>query len=161
MSIRFVIVTCILLMLVTSLFSTADCAEESQPKSRYYIAVRATLSTSKIIRVFGATNLPSGSVLTVHIYDFLGTGSHIYNQETVAAVGDNGIFRVEAKAKNDNSFKRNMLCEVVFMPTDHRQPQGVISEVGKGGERLGTAFENPQVGCTNRVRCLQDLTVVQ
>ncbi len=42
------------------------------PAVGYYIAIRAKLYTEEDIWLFGASNLPPGSILVVNIYDFIG-----------------------------------------------------------------------------------------
>lgn len=131
------------------------------PAVRYYIAVRAELNGPDEVDIFGASNLPPGSRLTVSLYDFLGQGSRILNSETVAAVGANGLFRLQIHPKKGATFRTNEICGVVFFPTYPEQPENVLRAVGRTGERLGNAWENPQIDGNPRVKGLNTLTVIQ
>ncbi len=134
---------------------------QSLPAVGYYIAVRATLNGSEQIDLFGASNLPAGSILGVNISDFRGTGSKVFNDETTVAVGKNGLFRSATRPKRGDLFRRNMICDVMFCPTYSNQPASVIKVVGKAGERLGKWDANPQLEGSPRVTCLAATTIVQ
>lgn len=135
--------------------------EKRLREDRYYIAVRVTLVHSEKIDVFGATNLPRGAILGVHVVDFLGQGSQTLTDETVVVVPEGGVFRVEVQPKKGMTFRRNMICDVAFAPAYPKQPANVIAAVGKRGEYLGDPFKNPQNVGNNRMGMLVATTVIQ
>ncbi len=123
----------------------------------YYIAVRAELNGNEI-DIFGASNLPPGSILGILIYQFL--GSNVANDETNVVVGDDGLFRTAIHSKKGVQFRHSMVCDVVFAPTYPRQPAEVLKVVGKVGERLGKWDSNPQLDGNPRVTTLYTQTIV-
>ena len=127
----------------------------------YYLAVRAELDGRGVVNVFGASNLPAGSILWISVYDFIGEGSSVLNDEADVPVGSDGLFRVAVRAKSRRSFKRNYICSVTFVPTYPQQPAEALEIVGKTGEHLGDPFKNPQIVGNFRVQMLDATTVVQ
>ncbi len=151
----------ILIITFVNKFPAQDSSSACLSAVGYYIAVRATLNSEDQIDLFGASNLPPGSILGVQTYDFLGQGARVLNDDVSVMVGKDGLFRAAIHPKKVNSFRRNMICDVIFMPTYPRQPAAVIKVVGKAGEHLRTAVANPQVEGNPRVSILRDATVVQ
>jgi hypothetical protein len=98
---------------------------------------------SEIVALKRASNLPPGSILIVNIYDYFGEGSKIFNSEVTAIVDNRGFFEATIAPKKGMSFRINLICDVVFMPRDPKQPAEVIRTVGRRGERLGFP-DNPQ-----------------
>jgi hypothetical protein len=127
----------------------------------YYVALRATLNHEQLVDVFGATNLPPGSVLQVSIINYIGQGGHPVSVHALAKVPEAGVFRIELRAKKGLKFQRNMVCDVVFSPADPNQPGHVLDVVGRAGEALGDPQRNPQLTGTPRVQVLDATTVVQ
>ncbi len=127
---------------------------------RYYITAKTMLITEDTVSVFGASNLPAGSVLILYVYDYIGEGSRIFNEETRVAVGNDGLFETAIHPKGSLKFRTNMVCDVVFGPDYPGQPKNVIEIIGHAGERLGSAATNPQVYGNSRVTGLADLTIV-
>jgi len=127
----------------------------------YYIAVRASINGPDEIDVFGASNLPPGSELTVDVSDFIGEGSQSLNQEVTVRVGPEGLFRFRVRPQKGKAFRRNLPCLISFQPTYPQQPEKVLSIVGRMGEHLGNPWENPQLDGNPRVKTLQALTPVQ
>ncbi|MGD0922004.1 MAG: hypothetical protein ABSA70_09605 [Terriglobia bacterium] len=126
----------------------------------YYIAVRASLVDDQLVALFGASNLPPGSILWVVLTDFTGAGPKTVNGETNATVGKDGLFRVEIHPKMGEVFRHKIVCDVIFAPTDPAQPPNVIKVVGKTGGRLGDWRKNPQVDGNERVSRLVTTTIV-
>jgi hypothetical protein len=126
----------------------------------YYMAATARVQDDDLIYVFGASNLPPGSILTIHIYDFIGEGSHILNEDATATVGSDGVFRVGVKAAKQAKFKINQVCDVVFSSNYPKQLASVIKIVGKAGENLGNTGTNPQVQDNGTVRLLDTAVAV-
>lgn len=129
------------------------------PKIGFFIATGyARLQSPDEAYIFGATNLPSGSVLMVMCYDFIGQGSHIVSKETKLAVAANGQFQVSLAAKQPYQFKNNMICSVSFDAWD--QPAAVLKITGRHGERLGTPTTNSQIGIYSGGQYLEAITVL-
>ncbi len=139
----------------------ARANEASNETRRYYILAKAMLITEETVYVFGASNLPAGSVLVVYVYDCIGEGATL-NDETRAAVGKDGLFEVDIRPnKAGLKFRADMVCTVVFEPTYPRQPENVIKVVGAAGEHLGSRAENPEIEGNSRVTALVDFTVIR
>jgi len=134
---------------------------EKRPVLRYYIATKVMLATPQVVTVFGASNLPPGSVLVVHISDYIGEGSRLFNDETRVVVGEDGLFKAEIWVKKGLKFRTNMVCDVVFGPGDPPQPDGVIKVVGANGENLWLNGPNPQIQGNEKGAMLLDYTVVR
>jgi len=132
-----------------------------RPSVRFYITTKAMLSSPEVVSIFGASNLPPGSVLTVYLYDYIGEGSQIFNTETRVVVGQDGLFKTVIGPKPGLSFRTNLVCDVVFSPTYPPQPKGVTQVVGRAGEQLGTNSTNPQIQGNDRLTMLADMTVVR
>ena len=109
----------------------------------------------------GASNLPPGSVLVVYISDYIGEGSRIFNDETRAVVGEDGLFDAHIQVKKGMEFRTNMVCDVVFGPRYPPQPVRVIKVVGTNGENLWLNSPNPQLQGNEKGAMLADDTVVQ
>jgi hypothetical protein len=99
---------------------------------RYWLC---ELQTPDDAYIFGATNLPSDSVLRVTCSDFIGQGSHIVSKDTKVTVAQNGLFQVSVAPKQSYKFKSNMICDVAFHAWD--QPAAVLKLTGRHGEKLG------------------------
>lgn len=129
-----------------------------RPEIGYYIVAQARLIAPDSVYVFGASNLPAGSVLTVSIYDYLGNGSRTFAQHETA-VGARGLFRITVGPRPNLAFRENMLCDVVFRAAP--QPAPVTEAVGRNGQRLGTLGVNPEVGQYSGGQYLGELTAVE
>jgi hypothetical protein len=141
--------------------TSQQAASRSAPEPmRYYIMAKASLWNEKSLRIYGASNLPPGSVVEIYISDFLGQGSSILNDEVFATVGADGLFHAEAHAKQNKTFHLSQLCQISFAPNDPRQPRSVVEVVGRLGEHLGRADDNPQIDGNSRVTTLEMTTVV-
>ena len=130
---------------------------------RYYIATRARLQGPELVYIFGATNLPPGSVLVVYLYDCNGReGSEPLNDEVRTVVKGDGLFEVEVHPKRILQERDSLACEVVFAPNDPAQPKNVVRVVGRTGRCLGNEANNPQVrnNSTGTGGMLIDVTVV-
>lgn len=130
------------------------------PVARYYITTKVMLASPQAVSVFGASNLPPGSVLLVYLYDYIGEGSRVFNEETRVRVREDGLFEIAIHPKEGLSLRTNLVCDVVFMPNYPPQPQSVIKVVGAAGEYLGSNATNPQIEGNSKVTGLVDLTVV-
>jgi hypothetical protein len=139
--------------------SKSDAGES--PAVRYYITTKAMLASPEAVSIFGASNLPPGSVLFVYIYDYIGEGSTVFNEETPVRVGEDGLFKVVIHPKEGLSLRTNLVCAVDFMPTDPSQPESVTKVVGAVGEYLGSRSTNPQIEGNSRITTLGDVTVVR
>ena len=128
---------------------------------RYYIMTKAMLITDETVSVFGASNLPAGSVLTVHVNDYIGEGSTTLNDEARAVVAKDGLFQVAIHPRNPLKFRTNMVCSVVFEPHDPGQPRAVINVVGPDGQHLGSHETNPEALDYPTGTLLVDYTVVR
>jgi hypothetical protein len=123
----------------------------------YYIAIHARLQTDTDVWVFGASNLPSGSIITFRVYDMSGKP---VSQDAMATVGDDGLFRVDLRPKKGSIFRPRMECDAVFETLYPKQPAEVLKMVGKHGENLGTTGDNPQVQDNSRIKLLSAEVVV-
>jgi hypothetical protein len=136
-------------------------AEQARlPLVRYYIVAKARLQYPKLVWIFGASNLPPGSVISAHVYDFLGIGNRRLSQDAAVAVGKNGLFEMELHPINGLEFRNNTICTLVFQPTAPGQPSSVLKVVGKRGENLGMTGDNPLVSDNSRNKLLYVVTAV-
>jgi len=139
-----------LLSLISLLFIVPG-GIQTEPKSlrapTYYIATRVTYDGDpNEMRVVGASNLPPGASLSVHVYRFIGEGGSRINENASAVVGKEGLFEVTLHPISGNKFQHNLACDVVFMTqTNPPQPASVLAVVGTHGEQLGFP-KNPQTG---------------
>jgi len=163
--------------------NSPDGARAVEPAPiRYYITTKAMLIDPEVVSIFGASNLPPGSVLLVYIYDYIGEGSKVFNEETRVRMGEDGLFKVTiqpkeglkffgpalnailrgelVRPKDASDFGRSMVCSVSFSPNYPPQPESVIKVVGDAGENLGSNATNPQIAGNSRVTDLQNWTVV-
>lgn len=147
------------------LLRAAEQRHAPRPRLRavgYYIALRATLKGSDEVDLFGATNLPKGSLLTVYVADYVGRGGAIITPQPdcVVIVGRGGLFRKMLRPRAGLSFRVGMICGAGFGGNHPRQPAGVVRVAGRHGERLGDPRMNPQLDGDYRVTILDALTVV-
>jgi hypothetical protein len=130
------------------------------PRIGFFIAIGyARLQTPDDAYIFGATNLPSNSVLRVTCSDFIGQGSHIVSKDTKVTVAQNGLFQVSVAPKQSYKFKSNMICDVAFHAWD--QPAAVLKFTGRHGEKLGKPGVNSQVGIYSGGQYLEAVTVLR
>jgi len=147
--------------------AAATAAGVGTEPTRYYITARARLVTPDKVSLFGASNLPAGSVLTVYIYDpfgpsapgIVGPGPAI-NNEVRVCVNRHGLFEGSVRPKGKLRFRANMVCQVRFQPNYPPQPSNVARAVGTFGEYLGTTATNPQIEGNSRVSGLMDDTII-
>lgn len=137
---------------------TANCGLGA---AGYYLAVKARLQDDDLIDVFGASNLPPGSIVTINIYDYIGEGSHILNEPSMIGIGDDGTFRAGVQSAKGKKFKANDVCDVVFSANYPKQPSSVLEVVGPSGRNLGKAGMNPQVQDNSRNKVLVSTVVVR
>lgn len=151
----------LLLTFLLTLFA-ADTRNQSHGSAiHYYIQTKATLEGDEFVEVIGATNLPAGALLLLHIYDYLGEGSQILSEEITATVDRHGLFRAEIHAKKGRKFRANLVCHVLFMPNYPNQLKSLLAIVGPRGEHLYSGSYNPQLGQgSGEHYYLEDLTVV-
>jgi hypothetical protein len=143
--------------LLVACSATAQIPRESP---RYYILAQAKFQTPEDVWIFGASNLPVGALLTINLYDFIGEGSHVLAEPTEVTVGKNGLFETVVHPNRPNNSQRNTICSVVFSPDYPPQPKDVLSLVGKHGQNLGNAPDNPQARTTSGGRILVLDTIV-
>ena len=120
----------------------------------YYLAVSAKLQSPDLIYIFGATNLPAGSVLLVTINNFIGTRSKRLNRETKAVVGGDGLFKTSVLPIKGTEFRNNEEADIVFDPWYPKQPEIATRVVGKNGECLGDTATNPQIQDNSKTKLL-------
>lgn len=148
-----------ILLLTTSLVLAEHDLGQCAPQFGFFIAIGyARLQSPDEAYIYGATNLPSGSVLTVMCDDFIGQGSHIVSKDTTVTVAQNGLFHVSVASKQSHEFKSNMICSVAFHAWD--QPAAVLKITGSHGERLGRVTTNSQVGIYSGGQYLEAITVL-
>jgi hypothetical protein len=111
----------------------------------YYLVARTQGCTQQEMRVVGATNVPPGAVILVNVTEFFQDGWKDFSANYYATVDEKGFFEANVKAMANISFRRNLVARVVFGPAYHQQPAGVLTIVGRRGERLGSN-NNPQLG---------------
>lgn len=111
----------------------------------YYIAARVTYDGDpNELRVAGASNLPTGARLSIHVSRFVGEGGSTINQDATAVIDREGFFDVSVHPMKGNTFQHNLACDIVFMARTYPpQPASVLDVVGTHGERLGFP-KNPQ-----------------
>ncbi|MBV9075839.1 MAG: hypothetical protein JOZ10_19620 [Acidobacteria bacterium] len=135
--------------------NSAQCA----PQNGFFIAIGyARLQSPHEAYIFGATNLPSGSVLAVACRDFMGKGSHTVSKDAAVTVAPNGLFQVSVVPEQSYEFKNNMICDVTFHAW---QQQAVVLKItGRNGERLGDGTTNSQVLTYSGGQYLEAVTVL-
>ena len=104
----------------------------------FYIAA-AEFSGADQIYVRGASNLPAGTHFIINIYEFVGQGSSVLNQDTRVTIGKDGFFGANTSPKSEVEFHPNLVCEVIFMPTFPVQERSVLRVVGTHGEKLNSS----------------------
>jgi len=122
-----------------------------------YIAAAAEFSGTDQIYVRGASNLPAGTHLIINIYEFVGQGSSVLNQDTRVTIGKDGFFGANTSPKSEVKFHPNLVCEVIFMPTFPAQERSVLRVVGTHGEKLNSSSKNPQAKTTSGGYYLSEL----
>ncbi len=148
-----------ILLLTTSLVPAEHDRGQCVPQIGFFIAIGyARLQSPDEAYIFGATNLPSGSVLTVMCDDFIGYGSHTVSKDTTVTVAPNGLFQVSVAPKGSYEFKTNMICSVSFHAW--QQPAAVLKITGRHGEMLGKETTNSQVGIYSGGQYLEAVTVL-
>ena len=111
----------------------------------YYVAARTRGCTQQEMKVVGATNVPPGAVILVNVAEFFQDGWKDFSADYYATVDEKGFFEANVRALANSSFHPNLVARVVFGPAYHQQPAGVLTMVGRRGERLGSN-NNPQLG---------------
>ena len=66
-----------------------------------------------------------------------------FTPEMTVVVEGKGFFETTLGPKGGMAFRRNLICDVVFLPKYPKPPGEVIRAVGAKGQRLGFP-ENPQ-----------------
>lgn len=118
-------------------------AQQVSGRKAFYIASRAQLVDPEEISVRGVSNLPAKSVLSIRVYDFVGQGSDQKSVEVLVTLSKGGFFEASIAAAPGKKFGPNMVCHVVFHPSNQK-PSSVLSAVGSKGEKLGFP-KDPQV----------------
>jgi hypothetical protein len=156
-----------LLALTTGLLlalTTPASAQESKPGTTH-IAFSAKLvpyianygdKPTFTVAVNGVTNLPKGSVLFIYIYDYIGQGSSVFNEEKTTTVGPTGEFIATIKPKSGSLMRANLQCDVTFFLNWPGQPASVVRKYGKRGENLS----GPQTFKNSGGNYLEAVTVV-
>jgi hypothetical protein len=148
-----------IVLLTTSAVLAEHYPVQCTPQIGFFIAIGyARLQTSDNAYIFGATNLPSDSVLSIMCYDFIGQGSHIVSKDTTVTVAQNGLFQVSVAPRGSDHFKSNMICSVTFHAWN--QPPAVLKVTGRHGEKLGNPGINSQVGIYSGGQYLEAETVL-
>jgi hypothetical protein len=135
-----------LLIAVTLSQSEAQPAKTMAAPTFYLAASGEYGRYSPTLTLKGASNLPPGSKLTVHLDDFIGYKSTALSEEAVVTLPESGLFEVTLKPQTGKIFKQNMVCDISFIPHGVLpQEAGVLKITGKNGESLGIGT-NPQIG---------------
>ncbi len=114
------------------------CQESKNPSHRlaaptYYIAVAGDLEDANTVRIRGASNLPGGANIAVSI----NTGERVYTDKVCIPLDRGGLFTQELDPKKGMKFERGLLVSAAFLTNLCKQPETVLSIVGKKGEHLG------------------------
>jgi len=119
------------------------------------------IASDSTVSVFGATNLPPGSILIVNVMDYIGEGSKVVSGQQWVTVRKDGLFQAILHPLASESFRTNMVCYVLFEPNYPRQPGSVIKLLGAAGEHLGSNASNPQIEGNSRITGLVDYTILR
>jgi hypothetical protein len=144
------------------LLTTSFVPAEHDPVQRtlqigFFIAVGyGNLQSPDEAYIFGGTNLPSDSHLTVLCSDLAG---QIVTKDTTVTVERNGLFQAHVVPKGSYELKRNMLCSVNFHAWP--QPAAVQQITGRNGEKLGSPSINSQVCTYSGGQYLEAATVLR
>lgn len=141
--------------------SNAPAQAPAFPAPTFYIAASAEFSGTDRIYVRGASNLPKDSYLIVNVYDFVGQGSSVLNQDTRIRLAKDGFFETTISPKPGVKLRSNLVCEVLFMPTFPTQEPTVLRIVGRDGENLNSYGKNPQAKTASGGHYLSDLIHVE
>lgn len=139
------VATCIALFVVGSAQSSNAQAEAPLKAPTYYLAARTANCTQHEIKIVGATNIPPGAIVLINVTEFFEDGWKDASANYYATVHERGSFEATVKANANTNFHRNLVARVVFGPAYHPQPTGVLTIVGRRGERLALN-DNPQLG---------------
>ena len=108
----------------------------------HYIAADIQECNSGLVRLKGASNLPTGSRLQIQIGELKGSAIVPYRNST-ASVNVDGTFAAEVRPVKGKEFRSQLVGLVNFETAWKDQPKSVTDIVGTHGERLGD-FKNPQ-----------------
>jgi hypothetical protein len=108
----------------------------------YYVAADIQECNSGLVRLKGASNLPTGSRLQVQIGELKGSAI-VPHGNSEASVRKDGTFAVEVRPVQGKEFRSHLVGLVNFETAWNDQPKSVTDIVGTHGERLGD-FKNPQ-----------------
>jgi hypothetical protein len=134
------------LMIATALPRSEAQSAKTIAAPTFYIAASGEYEKySKTLTLKGASNLPSGSRLTIYVYDFIGYKSSTLSEDAVVTLPESGLFEVTLKPREGKTFKGNMVCDISFIPHGIPQDAAVLKITGKNGELLGRST-NPQIG---------------
>jgi len=149
----------VLLVFIAGVCGAQQAQNRAVERNGFFIAVGyARLQSPDHAYIYGATNLPSRSVLYVACYDFVGQGSQVVSQKLKVVVGVDGLFQASVAPKQNVVFKNNMICDVSFHAWD--QPADILKITGQHGEKLGSPATNSQVGIYSGGRYLAAETVL-
>src|SRR5438105_255976 len=118
-------------------------AEARLPAPTYYLAAEVHECSADQLLLKGASNLPSGSLISVQVSEFYEDAWKDYSDTIFARLDNDGFFEAMAHPLPKLTFHRNLVVRVYFSPAYHKQPPNVLSAVGKRGEKLGEP-RNPQ-----------------
>jgi len=79
----------------------------------------------------------------VHVTDFDFDAWKDYSDEVYVPVSEQGFFAGEIQPKKGMRFHRNLLLQAYFAPFRPRQPDSVLKEIGKKGEKLAQVADLP------------------
>jgi hypothetical protein len=152
------------------LFANACLGHAQEEKMHYaitYIAASAKLKANLpnpgspnskptyTVAINGVSNLPKDAVLNIHVYDYTGKGSTIFNKGETAIVGSTGEFAAIVFPKQGLQLRANLQVYISFF-LDQAQPAEVIKRYGKRGEKLS----GPQIGGNSGGVYINAITVV-
>ena len=120
-------------------FGSASVAQkrESLPAPTYYISIRAQHSHDQVIRVRGASNLPSGARVSLRVVVMNNDARKDSSENTCVAIDDKGLFDQEIRLSEGQPYRSDLLVTATFLPNECKQNARVLQMLGSHGEFLG------------------------
>jgi hypothetical protein len=102
----------------------------------YYIAAEVVgcEQDPNYVEFRGASNLPPGAVVEVHVTDFAAWKT--YSADVQVPLNEAGFFAGKILPNRGMRFRYNLTLVVTFTPFRPKQPDSVLQVIGKKGEKL-------------------------
>lgn len=109
----------------------------------YYIAVFSQPDHGDIVRVKGASNLPSGASVALEVVAPSGDGWVEYAKSVCVTTSEEGLFNQELNISAGLPHRRDLFVRATFLTNACKQSARVLQIVGRHGEFLGNDAHRP------------------